>query len=108
MYVEGLRCLASALQSEARYDEVELRALQREIFVRIVSDLSFSSDLAVYPEIVDVPLRSPLFIAGFGRTGSTLLHHLLALDPGARAPRLWELWTPSPPPRLDSAATDPR
>jgi hypothetical protein len=108
VYVEGLRCLASALQSEGRYNETELRALQREIFVRISSDLSFSGDLAVYPEIADVPLRSPLLIAGFGRTGSTLLHHLLALDPKARAPLLWELWAPSPPPRPETAATDPR
>jgi hypothetical protein len=47
-------------------------------------------------------------VAGFGRTGSTLLHNLLALDGNARAPLLWELWTPSPPPRPESYATDPR
>jgi hypothetical protein len=53
-------------------------------------------------------VQRPLFVAGFGRTGSTLLHNLLALDGNARAPLLWEQWTPSPPPRPESYATDPR
>jgi hypothetical protein len=53
-------------------------------------------------------VHRPLFVAGFGRTGSTLLHNLLALDGNARAPSLWELWTPSPPPRPETYATDPR
>jgi hypothetical protein len=108
LYVEGLRSLASALESEGRYDEAAMRLLQREMFVRILADLSLTNDLAAYPEIADVPVRRPLLIAGFGRTGSTLLHNLIALDPNARAPRLWELWTPSPPPRRETEATDPR
>jgi hypothetical protein len=108
LHVEGLRCLAAALQSEGRYDAGALRLLQREIFARILADQGFSSDLALYPGIPDVPVHRPLFVAGFGRTGSTLLHNLLALDGNARAPLLWELWTPSPPPRPESYATDPR
>jgi Sulfotransferase family len=108
IYVEGLRRLASALQTAGRYDAGALRLLQREVFTRIFADLSFSCDLARHPEIPDVPLQRPLLIAGFGRTGSTLLHNLLALDAGARAPLLWELWNPSPPPRPETRATDPR
>ena len=108
VHVEGLRCLAAALQSEGRYDADTLRLLQREIFARILADQNFSRDLAIYPGIPDVPVHRPLFVAGFGRTGSTLLHNLLALDGNARAPLLWELWTPSPPPRPESYASDPR
>ena len=108
VYVEGLRCLASSLESEGRYNDDALRLLQREIFVKIYADLSLSSDVAAYPEIAEVPIKRPLLIVGFGRTGSTLLHHLLALDPDARAPLFWELLTPSPPPRPETAATDPR
>jgi len=61
-----LRCLASALQSEDRYDAGALRLLQREIFAKIFADLSFSSDLIQYPEIADVPAGRPLLVAGFG------------------------------------------
>src|ERR1700682_554248 len=108
IHIEGLRCLAAALGSEGRYDADALRLLQREIFARILADQNFSRDLAIYPGIPDVPVHRPLFVAGFGRTGSTLLHNLLALDGNARAPLLWELWTPSPPPRPESYASDPR
>lgn len=108
LYIEGLRCLAAALGSKGRYDADALRLLQREIFARILADQSFSRDLALYPGIPDVPVHRPLLVAGFGRTGSTLLHNLLALDGNARAPLLWELWTPSPPPRPESYATDSR
>jgi hypothetical protein len=108
LYIEGLRRLAAALASEGRYDADALRLAQREIFTRILADQNFSHDLILHPAIADVRVRRPLFVTGFGRSGSTLLHHLLALDANARAPSLWELWTPSPPPRPESAATDPR
>ena len=108
LYLEGLRCLAAALQSEGRYEADELRLLQRELVSRILADQNFSGDLVRYPEIAEVPVPRPLLVAGFGRTGSTLLHNLLALDANARAPLLWELWTPSPPPRPETAGSDPR
>ncbi|MFO1108981.1 MAG: sulfotransferase [Bradyrhizobium sp.] len=96
VYVDGLRCLASALETPGRYDEPALRLLQRELFVRILADLSVSRDIAVHPEISDIPVKRPLLVTGSGRTGSTLLHNLLALDPHARAPLLWELGRPHP------------
>jgi hypothetical protein len=39
----------------------------------------------------------PLFIVGLSRTGTTMLHNLLALAPETRAPRTWELIQPAPP-----------
>src|SRR6187549_3143238 len=97
--VEGLRCLVGSLQVDGRYDAEALRVIQREIFVWIAGYLEFARDIARHPEIADVPVSRPLFITGFGRTGSTLLLNLLALDPQARAPLLWQLLAPSPPPR---------
>jgi hypothetical protein len=105
--VEGLRCLVASLQVPGRYDAEALRVIQREIFVWIVGYLEFNRDLARHPGIVDVPVARPLFITGFGRTGSTLLHNLLALDVEARAPLLWQLLAPSPTPRPGETA-DPR
>ena len=105
--VEGLRCLVASLQVDGRYDAEALRVIQREIFVWIVAYLEFARDLERHPGIADVPVSRPLFIAGFGRTGSTLLLNLLALDVEARAPLLWQLLAPSPPPRPGDRA-DPR
>jgi hypothetical protein len=38
-------------------------------------------------------------VTGLPRTGTTLLHGLLAQDPASRAPLTWEMMYPSPPPR---------
>jgi hypothetical protein len=39
-------------------------------------------------------LIPPLIIVGLPRSGTTILHRLLALDPAHHAPRLWELLDP--------------
>ncbi len=48
------------------------------------------------PEIHDTPVKDPIFIIGWYRTGTTLLHNLLAADSRHRAPRTWELISPAP------------
>jgi len=50
----------------------------------------------------------PVFIIGFPRTGTTILHDILAQDPANRAPLTWEVMFPSPPPRTETFETDPR
>ncbi len=44
------------------------------------------------------PVEHPLFVTGAPRSGTTLLHALLSVDPAARALRFWEVMHPSPPP----------
>ncbi|HFE45810.1 MAG TPA: sulfotransferase [Nannocystis exedens] len=51
------------------------------------------------------PTRPPVFILGFPRTGTTLLHNLLAGHPSLRAPMMWEIHTPMP---LGPGAVDRR
>ena len=49
------------------------------------------------PEVLRIPVTSPVFVLGLPRTGTTLLHRLLSLDTAAvRAPLLWELLSPVP------------
>ncbi len=43
----------------------------------------------------DIPVECPIFIVGFPRTGTTLLHNLLAEEPGYQAPLMWELHEPA-------------
>ena len=79
---------------------------------------SFSPKLAVklrlvaylrrHPSLAAAPVRRPVFIISLPRSGSTLLHNLLALDSNARAMRAWELRKPLPPPTVASFATDER
>ena len=49
-----------------------------------------------FPEVADIPIRRPIFILGFPRTGTTLLQNLLSLAPGHRELRFWELTSPIP------------
>src|SRR5262249_6825428 len=65
-------------------------------------------DLKRYPEILEVPIRRPLFIAGLPRSGTTLLHRLMCEDPKGRPLLLWESLEPSPPPRAETRRSDPR
>jgi hypothetical protein len=52
-------------------------------------------------------IERPLFVTGEPRSGTTLLHALLSVDPNARALRFWEVMHPSPPPGL-AQPDDPR
>ncbi|HEY2626787.1 MAG TPA: sulfotransferase [Candidatus Udaeobacter sp.] len=56
-------------------------------------------DRQLYPGIARQEIREPLFIVGLPRSGTTLLHTLLAADPEHRVPLTWEVMTPSPPTR---------
>jgi hypothetical protein len=51
---------------------------------------------AAHPEIRDVPIRRPIFVLGFPRTGTTILQNLLAQEPGRRTLKFWELTRPVP------------
>ncbi len=62
----------------------------------VVNRLKLVAELSRNPEISKTPLKRPIFIVGFPRTGTTLLQNLLAQAPGRRGLRFWELITPLP------------
>jgi hypothetical protein len=43
------------------------------------------------PAVLRAPVEAPIVVTGLGRSGTTLLHELLACDPDNRPPLLWEL-----------------
>jgi hypothetical protein len=43
------------------------------------------------PAVLRAPVEGPIVVTGLGRSGTTLLHELLACDPDNRPPLLWEL-----------------
>jgi Sulfotransferase family len=61
-----------------------------------------------HPEVDDVAMPPILYITGSERSGTTLLHNLLALHPKSRPLLRWELMRPSPPPEAKTYRTDPR
>ena len=53
--------------------------------------LRLAQSKAAHQQVID----SPIFIAGFPRTGTTLLHNLIAQDENRQAPFMWELHEPA-------------
>jgi len=70
--------------------------------------LRVQEDRRRHAEIAAQEIVAPIVIMGLPRSGTTFLHSLLAQDPRLRSPLQWEVSRPSPPPREDSFASDPR
>jgi hypothetical protein len=83
-------------------------ALAGQISALLQKRLHLYADRAHFPEIAEQKIVAPIFVVGFPRSGTTILHALLAADPRARSPLTWELGAPSPPPRAETALSDPR
>jgi hypothetical protein len=64
--------------------------------------------LTHHPQIAAGEIRQPIVIVGLPRTGTTILHELLAQDPANRVPMTWEVMYPWPPPQESTYETDPR
>jgi hypothetical protein len=104
----GLSVLLQALEEEARLTLLG-RLLARAEIQRILQNrLAVEATLRAHPEIEKQEIRRPIVVTGLGRSGTTLLHELLALDPANRVPVQWELMYSAPPPESSSYATDPR
>ena len=103
-----LRRLLGSLEEDAQLSLLGRVLARREIVRTLVNRLEMVRDRKRHPQIAEVPIQRPIFVVGLPRTGSTILHDLLARDPGTRAPLTWECMYPSPPPDRKSYQTDPR
>src|SRR5438309_8384816 len=100
-FFDPLSRLLEACHREARLNVIGKMALRSDI-VRILGNrLLVERDRQIYPEIAQQKSREPLCIVGLPRSGTTLLHILLAADPANRAPLTWEVMSPSPPTSKD-------
>jgi hypothetical protein len=77
-----------------------------ELVNHLIGRLKVVADRARYPEIADVVIERPFVIVGMGRTGTTLIHTLLAQDPQHIAPPHWAVLQPSPPPRMGGPTSE--
>ena len=97
---------AAALLRRAGMDEQGQRAAAGVCHWLLTTRLQFFEDRKRYP-IAEETIEKPLFATGEARSGTTLLHALLSVDPHARSLRFWEVMYPSPPPGL-AGPDDPR
>src|SRR5438067_5968455 len=96
-FFEALSRLLDSCYSEARLNLLGKIALKTNIVQMLCSRLQMEQDRQLYPDIARQEISEPLFIVGLPRSGTTLLHHLVAADPEHRSPLMWEVMSPSPP-----------
>ncbi len=83
-------------------------SFRRQIVHLLNQRLRVRADEVAHPEILEERIERPVLIVGLPRTGTTLTHDILALDPAARAPRNWEYAAPWPAPERETFESDPR
>ncbi|HVH43001.1 MAG TPA: sulfotransferase [Labilithrix sp.] len=97
LYGPALRKLLAAVDDEAAVEPVRIWRSVVQWVSLLVSRAQISALVAKHPEIREVPIQRPIFVVGLPRTGTTLLHNLLACHPDLRAPKLWEMRNPVRP-----------
>ncbi|HTF33249.1 MAG TPA: sulfotransferase [Myxococcota bacterium] len=105
---EGLERLVAALREEAALNEIGVQVAAGEIRTYLANRLRVTEWHRSYHELGAADVTPPIVIIGQGRTGTTILHDLLAQDPAHRVPLTWEVDRPLPPPETATYDSDPR
>jgi hypothetical protein len=104
----GLARFCASLDSEAALTPLGRSIARSGILSALVNRLRMTDWRRRHPEIDAERIERPLIVIGMGRTGTTILHDLIARDPQLRVPLTWEVDEPCPPPERASYASDPR
>lgn len=107
-FMEGLTRLLDSLEREGRLNPLGRGIARERVVLHTVNRLLYVRDRKQHPEIARERIVAPVFIIGMPRTGTTILHDILAQDPSNRAPLTWETMFPSPPPEAATFESDPR
>jgi hypothetical protein len=100
----GLAAFLAALRSEADLTPAGRRFAHGAIVSALVNRMSVEQAVAADAAIVGRPVGPAIVVVGLPRSGTTLLQHLLSLDPDNRSLRQWEAVRPVPPPGADPVA----
>jgi len=103
-----LRRLLDSFEREAGLTALGRIIAHADVARLLENRLRMTDVRARHPEIGAQAIRRPLFVVGLPRTGTSILHELLAQDPQSRVPMSWEVMYPYPPPERATYTSDPR
>jgi hypothetical protein len=88
---EPFRRLCASLDRESRLHLPGRLRARGELQVVLQNRLRMVDLWKEEPAVLREEVHAPIVVTGLGRSGTTLLHELLACDPDNRPPLLWEL-----------------
>jgi hypothetical protein len=95
-FLPALRLLLECCEREADLSVFGRQAAKWDVLRCLSNLLRFEAEEDLYPGIVREKIERPIFITGLPRSGTTLLHSLLTMDPSLRVPRCWQTISPYP------------
>ncbi len=105
---EGLDLLLDSLVDTAQLNDVGVMVAGDGIVANLSNRLLLEQWRKDHPLVQQQRVERPVVIVGQPRTGTSVLHDLMAQDPANRVPLSWEVERPVPAPRTETYATDPR
>lgn len=86
--------LVRALEEESKLHLVGRTIVRTELLLALRNRLLLADLWKQQPELLTEPVEAPVFIVGSPRSGTSILHELMACDPATRCPALWEMQRP--------------
>ena len=107
-YREPLERLTQSMEEEAGLSTFGRMATRNMITSQLTTRLRLQEWTKANPLAAEEKIERPWVILGLPRTGTSILSHLLGLDPTIRPLLQWEARALVPPPTLATEHTDPR
>lgn len=105
---EGLDRVLDSLVRSAELNAVGEMVAPDGARANLINRLQIEQWRKDHPGVAEQRIERPVIIVGQPRTGTSVLHDLMALDPANRAPLSWEVERPVPAPRTETYTTDER
>lgn len=105
---KALQSLVDSLNRDASLHAYGRLLMAEDIIEKLCWQLGLEFAFRNYPSLSDVRIEAPIFIVGLPRSGTTLLHALLARDDNFRWMPAWEAKSPLPKMAVEDRNSDPR
>ena len=92
--IDGYELMLKLWRKDCQLTKEGREYCQKELRSNLKNMKGIYQQIVDNPKIKDIEIKYPVFIVSWLRTGSTLLHNLVAVDPRNNVPYLWELLNP--------------
>jgi hypothetical protein len=107
-FEEGLAAVIESCHRDLQLKYLGRLLLQKGLLHTLVNRLCTQEECRTRPAVLQREIRRPFVVLGLPRTGTTLLHNLLSLDPHCRPLLGWEAFYPVPLRRRGKVVGDRR